>query len=422
MPLSTVRRGVMSSAYAGGVAVPTELKQLRARNMTAVLNDLFQHGPSSRTDVAERTGLSNASLTSLVDELSALGVLVETGRTVSNGRGRPRRLVEIDARRAVLIVCGVTTDAVRTVAVDLAGTTVLTDSVAARVSHPAPAEVASLVAAAARRLWGELAAEYRTLAHVEVVLPAVVDLRRGLVRTSLEFDWRDPVDFNGLVGRALGMPEVTVSTRNQARVAGLAEYRALAAASDHPVSDVVCLMADSSVGGAAILDGRVLDGLTGVAGELEHVVVDLNGRPCACGNWGCLATFIGPERVFDVSTTADGAELSVAETAFFARLRAGDPAARARVTEMCDPLAVGTLAAVAVYNPEYIVLGGYLGQLWPELSEGVRGRLRERLRRSPIPAQTLPEIVPARLGPEASLLGAISEALREVRESPMRFA
>lgn len=402
------------------MVVPVELREIRRGNLTGVLRALAADGSSSRADLARTTGISAGTMTSLVDELVAAGLVEETGQLGrSGGSGRPRRLLDLAAARAGLVVASVGRERTTVDALDLRARTLAGITVEPLAGTPSPEQLATALGVVIRDLWRDRP-DLPPLTHVVVTLPATIDNRNGTVSSSLDYGWSAPVDLAALV--AAGLDGATVSIHSDSRMGAIAEHAELL--TDLPpeqVRDLVYLKGDSSVGGAVISGGLVLSGATGLAGTVEHIPVDFDGRPCSCGGRGCLATYIGPEHLFGTATTDDGARIAAATEQFFDRLSAGDPAARALADGVTHPFAAGILAAVAAYDPQWIVLSGYLARLWQTIGPDVLEELDARVRRSPVPLRALRGIVVGRLGAGAVARGAARVAQDEVLRDVDRF-
>ncbi|MFJ3419991.1 ROK family protein [Streptomyces sp. NPDC086082] len=115
-----------------------------------------------------------------------------------------------------------------------------------------------------------------------------------LVPAAIDFGWRT-TDLRALVAAELPLLDVPVDVVNDANMAALAEYPALAAEGvEHP-DTVAYIKADTGVGGGLLVNGRVHSGSHAMAGEIGHLPIALDGPNCLCGSRGCLAMYIGPE-------------------------------------------------------------------------------------------------------------------------------
>ena len=247
-------------------------------------------------------------------------------------------------------------------------------------------------------------------------IPSLVDRSRAVSQWSNHLPL-DDVGFRDLMSERLGLP---VYVENDANAALLAE-RSYGAA--RGCADALLLTLGTGIGGAMVLGGRLQRGATGSAGELGHVVVDMNGPPCPgkCPNRGCLevmasGTAIGRE--------GDAAARSAPDSSLGRALAAGRAVSGALVTELAhdgDAVAQGVLALVGrrlgvglaslanALDPEVIVIGGGAIAADEMLLQPARDELRVRAL-PPVAAHV--RVVRAHFGEEAGMLGAALLALQ----------
>jgi glucokinase len=234
------------------------------------------------------------------------------------------------------------------------------------------------------------------IATAGVGVPGIYDATRGSIRffTNLPGPW---------AGHALGEPlsealGVPVRLINDARAFTLAEARVGAGKG---CAALVGVTLGTGVGGGFVLDGRLVLGYHGTAGELGHQVIDCNpGAPqCGCGNTGCLESFVRAAALASAAGTATAAEA-------FAADERGDPRAHAAVEKWIDYLAIGLANVVTVLTPDRIVLGGGVASAAARIIAPLRERLAAHVH---LTDPNHVEIVHAALGVRA---GAIGAALR----------
>ena len=229
------------------------------------------------------------------------------------------------------------------------------------------------------------------IASAGIGVPGLYDPATGTARflVNVPGDWAGrPV--GPPVEAALGIP---VALINDARAFGLAELR-LGAGRGVPA--MVGLTLGSGVGGVIAIDGRVVLGHDGTAGELGHQTIDPNGPPCGCGNHGCLEAFVRADRFAAACGTTTPAEAVVAA-------RAGDAQALAGLAEMGRYLGIGIANMVVVVSPDRVVIGGGVAAAGDLLFEPIRAELRRRVWTTDLAEVT---VVPAELGTLAGAIGA----------------
>ena len=231
--------------------------------------------------------------------------------------------------------------------------------------------------------------------------------RDGVVRYGPNLDVRD-VPLRDRLRDALDVP---VTVANDATVALYGEFRAGAA---RGADDVVMVTLGTGVGGAVVAGGRLVDGATGMAGELGHVIVDDGGRRCPCGNEGCLeayasGTAIGLAARRRLDETEEPSSLRAVDDvdgkAVTTAALEGDELALDILREAGYWLGVGLTGIVNILDPELVVVGGGAATtaapiMLPAAFEVVSRRILGAGHRP------VPELVRARLGDDAGAIGA----------------
>jgi glucokinase len=246
-------------------------------------------------------------------------------------------------------------------------------------------------------------------------IPSLVEWPSGFSHTSVHLPL-DGVPFRDLMSERLGLP---VLVDNDANCALLAEHRGGAA---QGASHAALLTLGTGIGGGLVLGGRLYRGAGGLAAELGHTVVDLDGPPCQgdCPGRGhleayCSGTAIGQEGAAAAERApgsalgkalASGREITGALVTELAH--DGDPVAREVVELTGRRLGAGLTSIVNALNPEVIVVGGGAIALGDLLLDPAREVVAER---ALWPSRDQVRIVPAHFGDEAGMLGAALLAL-----------
>lgn len=276
------------------------------------------------------------------------------------------------------------------------------------------------VAEAARELLSAEAVEARDLAAIGVSAPGPLDPSAGVVRDAPNLPGWHEVPVSAHLARAFGR---RVRLENDANAAAVAEWRFGAG---RGAREFAFLTMSTGVGAGLILDGRLYRGARFGAGEVGHMPVVPNGRPCACGLRGCLEAYTGGAALAARirADVAGGARTSIVERAggdparasaehWVAALRAGEPYARALAEEFVDVLAQGLAILILSLDVDRIALGTIVARNPDLFLEPLRARVAERV----WPRLRDTRIVPAELGPRLSAYAGLCTALLEL-ESP----
>jgi glucokinase len=237
-------------------------------------------------------------------------------------------------------------------------------------------------------------------------LAGFMDLKEGIILHSPNLPFRN-VPIRTILSERLGKP---VRVDNDANVAALGEAWSGAG---QGVANCVCYTLGTGVGGGIIIDGKIYQGFSGVAGELGHMAVipDLEAIQCGCGKMGCLETVSSATGIIRMAKDAvqrgDRTSLSTLEHMMakdvFDAAKAGDEVAARIVNRAAFYLGKAMSAVAMVLNPERFIIGGGVSKAGDILFDEIRNVFYKL---TPDSLQKGIEIVPATLGNDAGMIGA----------------
>ena len=421
------------------------LKQI---NRMALVRHLCCSPGLSRAALAEAVGLTKSTVSLLVRELMDEGWLCESELVATGALGRRATPLRLDTGRLALLGADIGVVAARLVATDLLGNVLaeralpypdaadphacvalVADALAEMAAGAARGGMAGLVEVAEVAEVSELAgmagmaqptgsaglAEMagvtrragsrsavgalggRVLLGLGIGVPGVVDDATGVLRHAPHLGWRD-VDvvgrvrarFASLPGGALtGLP---LFIQNEANVAALAELEFAGGGGADPL---IYLSIGHGVGAGIVVNGRLLTGLSGFAGEVGHTILQQGGPQCSCGRRGCADALIGlravMDQVFGKGNAGDdvlAAPLARLER-LFARTDAGDAAACEAVEAAGRHLGVLLNNLWVAFDPMCIVIGGAALRLGERFIAPGRAVLRDCADAALLPAPTI---------------------------------
>ncbi len=384
--------------------MPTQ-GQVRSANLATVLARLRDHGPRSRARLAADTGLTKATVSSLVGELVDRGLVAEGELHRPGSVGRPGTLVELDGRGVCGVGVEVNVDYLAVLVLDLRGTVRAERRLAVDVAGTPAAEV---LVVASDLIVETLAAVPGTAVGLTVAVPGAV--QGGVVRTAPNLPGWPGLDVAaGLAGT--GLP---VTVANDADLSALAEW----SAGPHAhVADLVYLTGEVGVGGGVVTGGRLLRGSTGLGGEVGHLALTPGDAPCGCGRRGCWETVVGLGALLRAAADPGdplrdpGRDLEDRLAEVVARARAGDARTLAALTDIGTGLGVGAAVLVALLDPAVVVLGGYFAHLGEFLLDPLTAALAARV-------DAPGRVALSTLGFTAAVRGGAHVALQPVLDDP----
>jgi predicted NBD/HSP70 family sugar kinase len=389
---------------------PTQ-EEVRRQNLGALLRYVHLHGATSRAELTARLGLNRSTIGALTADLAGAGLVVEE---LPRGLGRAGRPSLVVRPEPGVYVFALVVEVDRLVAARIGlGGTILDRRQARRppCAH-APATVVAPLVDLVRDMQRAIPSRARYVGSGAAV-SAMVRGDDGLVRLVENVDWIDE-PLGAALGPVLGA-EPAVAVRNSADLSALAEHvRGAAVGCDN----VVYVTGDAGIGGGIIAGGHLVTGRGGHGGEVGHMVVNPAGRPCGCGSHGCWETEIGEHALLraarrDLDGKPNGRDTvrAVVEAAAH-----GDQTAQAAIRQIADWLGFGVANLVNIFNPDMVIFGGTLCELYIAGAAQVRSRLNRNAlaaHRAHVRLRT------PTLGEDVALLGAAELAFTPLLRNPL---
>lgn len=353
---------------------------------------------STRADLRTVTGLSRTAVVARVNALTEAGLL-RLGAELASTGGRPAGSLVFNTVAGIVLAVAIGRSRSQVAVYDLGGTELAASAVDHEVGA-GPDEVMPGVADQLRQLMSD---DLPPVLGVGVSLPGVVDSERGVsVDTPVMAGW----DGVALAPYLLGVADAPLFLANDADTMARSEYLGHAST----FRDLLVVKASTGIGLGVLADGRIISGSRGGAGDLGHTKVpEASGRPCRCGDVGCLETLAAGwalvARLREEGRTVDHIRDLVAQALV------GDAEAKQLLRE--SGRQVGELLAVAInlLNPQAVVLGGDMAAAYDVYAAGVREAVYARA--SALATREL-QFLPATYGDRAGLVGCAALALDEV--------
>jgi predicted NBD/HSP70 family sugar kinase len=374
---------------------------LRVINERAVYERIRQHGPVSRPQLAEATGLSKPTISLALADLERWKLVRAVGHRSGN-TGRAAVLYEIRPEAGYVIAIDVGRAWIRLALANLAG------DVLARRTEPSQAgsarQLVAQISKRARALAAEVGVAYQKITFTVIGSPGFVDPRSGTIQLAPNLaGWGHP----GVLESLRAELGAKFAVENDVKLATLGEQ---AHGQGKGIANFAFVSIGTGIGMGIVIDGRLYRGSRGAAGEIGYLPLgEAEAKGTGARRRGWLESVAAGDGVVATARRL-GIKGPVTAKELFEAARGGDKAAKEVVQIEAEHLARAVAAVTSVIDPELIVLGGGIGGNGDLLIAPIEKRLRALLR---VPA---PRIVVSSLGDDAVVLGALATALTTARE------
>ena len=383
-----------------GKNVDGTLGWLRDRNRRRVLGVLREQGRASQAEIARATGLSRTTVSTLIAEMKDAGLVSDVGAQSSVARaGRPgvQMVLQDPAQAVVGIDFG--HSHVQVAIADLAHNLLGERRCDLDVNRRA-LEALDTSSRMFDELLAETGVERKDVVAAGIGIPGPVDRAHGTAGSATILPGWVGLRIASEMQARLGLP---VEIENDANLGALAE---LTWGAGRDCSNFAYIKAATGLGAGIVIDGHLLRGATGTAGEIGHTTLQEAGALCYCGNRGCLETVASGPAIVQLVGRVAGDTLSLSQIVELAV--GGDVRCRRAVADAGREIGVAVAGLCNLINPERVIVGGLLSRTGEILLQP----LRESIRRHAVQAAAQSvEVCPAVFVERAELLGSLALAL-----------
>jgi len=399
---------------------------MRDMNISLILNTLHNESPLSRAGLANQTGLNKGTISTMVKTLLEVGLIQEIGTdAVSTDPGRPAIYLETNPNGGYIIGAEIGVDFISIVTVNFA-IEIVSRRYESTLKLFGQKAIMERFLFLLKEAYEQAGKNGRPVFGVGIGVPGLVDTENGKLLFAPNLKWEN-VSIKEMVKSVL---DVSVFVSNEANLVALGEnYFGAGQDSDN----LLFISSGVGLGGGIVINGRLVNGATGFAGEVGHMIVqhDASATTCNCGNKGCWETVAGRDALFTRVQTAiknnqpscltektegDLSRLSIPFILEAAKNQ--DSVALNALTETGEWLGIGIANLINVINPDCVIFGGALMNAHEFLLPVIRQTVN---------SNTLPqihkgvEIVTAKLGEDAAVMGGVAIVYRDVLNNPRKW-
>ena len=339
---------------------------VRRMNRAIILEVFRTHHTLSRARLAIMTGLNPSTVSNIIGELIQENLIRETD-LVHSSTGRPGRLLEINPDGGCALGIEINVDYIEFLITDFAANVLWRQK---QASSPEVGQEVIMIEIShlAEKASAFIKSHQSRLLGVGVGVPGLVDVSSGLLKVAPNLKW-----FNVPVREVLSNYfDCPIYVENEANAAALGEYYFGATRN---LQDFIYLSTGFGLGCGYVIGGKLFRGMSGYAGEAGHMIMDINGEQCGCGNRGCWETFVGPRAIEQnvQRSLESGAKSSLQDIAngdlkkitfddVLEAAKNGDQISLDALKKVAYYLGIGIANLVNLLDVEVIVLGGVLSK------------------------------------------------------------
>lgn len=314
---------------------------VKKNNKALVLQLIMHREPISRADIAQISGLHKATVSSLVNELLEEELIYESGPGESSGGRRPV-ILHFNKVAGYAIGIDIGANYVLSVLTDLKGNIVLEKNHAV-TQTPYPT-IMNLVKSMIQSLMTEMPQSRYGVVGIGVGVPGIVN-KEGTVLLAPNLGWKNTnlkLDLEELF-------EVPVIVENEANAGAFCEQK-FGAGKDY--ENMVYISAGIGIGVGIFLNRELYQGKNGFSGEMGHMIIDMNGKPCNCGSQGCWEAYASEHALLEQAGSSIEAVLELAKN--------HDQTAQDLFKEIGKYLGIGINNIINTFNPDQVIIGNRL--------------------------------------------------------------
>lgn len=390
-----------------------DLKLMQELNRSIILDTIRKHGPISRSDIAKLINISPTTVTSAVSELISDGVVREDGVGTSSG-GRKPVLLRFNPFNRYVIGVSISNSFIKISEMNLEGGIIRKEIHKTRFR-----EGKAMISLAIEVIRNFLQSRHSLegCEGLSIITPGIVDSARGVISYNSKLKLYD-IPLKDLIETEFGLPAYLDNDTNAYLLAenhfgSFSHYK-----------DLLYITIGDGVGSGIMVNGKIIRGFKGSAGELGHTTIVKGGIKCECGNEGCLENYVNWPSVYSkivAGLMTRGKDTAIRQlikddlnqitpSIFVQALNEGDSLCLQIMEEIVPHLSTGIINAIHMLNPEVIILSGEIVQDNIIFLDSIKNYITRNA--IPILKESV-NIQPTSLGADFEMLGAAAVILQE---------
>ncbi|MCC5467281.1 ROK family transcriptional regulator [Pelosinus baikalensis] len=376
-------------------------------NKMIVLNTIYKKRPISRAEIAKVTGLNKSTVSALVDELLTEELVLEMGTGESQGGRKPVNL-SINKEVGNIIGIDLGVNYILSIMTNFAGEIIWEKRIDLQHTHNSPGQRIADLQTLIRETIENASQTVRGIIGIGIGVPGIVNYEQGLILSAPNLGWEN-IELRSIIEQKFGVP---VFIDNEANAGAIGEKWFGAG---KRADEFLYISAGTGIGAGIIINNELYRGSRGLAGEIGHMTVSLDGIPCSCGNTGCLEEYSSEKALFRYMKE----HICVEELTIFNIIDnaiAGDDVSRRAFEYVGKYLGIGVANLINAFNPQLVIIGNSLPLAGDILMDELRKEAGKRCFASKYFSV---KILPSQLNMHACAMGAAALVISRLYASPV---
>ncbi|RDW18603.1 ROK family transcriptional regulator [Oceanobacillus chungangensis] len=368
-------------------------------NRSLILKNIVQYGSISRADLSKIIGLNKATVSVQVADLLQEELIYETQQE-HNTVGRRPIMLSINSSAGYALGIDLDYERIQFTVSGLNGRPIQSDTIYPNTSNYD--EIVSLLIVHIKHYMSLYSNSHCGLVGVMIGIHGTVNNDESILFVP-KYQWRHKNLKDDLKAE---LTDLNIAIENNANLSAYAEkvYKY------HQSDNLLTIILTSGIGAGIMIDGKLHKGYHGYAGEMGHMIIAPDGKPCKCGNHGCWERYCSETSLLEVlSMKSNKKNLTVNDINTFIKNK--DDFTLQQIKQFNKHLAIGLNNIINLYNPETIVINSKILQLYPNAVEEITSHFRSSV-------STYREIVLSDLADNACVLGACALLIQRFLEVP----
>ncbi|UJF15544.1 ROK family protein [Jeotgalibaca sp. MA1X17-3] len=376
----------------------TDKFSIRKQNELLILSTIIHSPCISRADISQITGLNKASTSNIVKKLIEEELILEigAGSSTSSG-GRKPILLELNAQAGCSLSIDLGSDYITSILTDLNGTILVETKESRMILHKE--NVVSKIEQIVKKLEKQYINRTFQLVGITLAIHGIVNQNQIVFTPYYDLD---EIDLVQLLEERISVP---IQIENEANLSAWGE-----AAFSEFRKNIISVSIHSGIGAGIVINGELYHGYAGQGGEIGHMIIYPEGKPCPCGNRGCMEQYASEKAILEeYRNLSNHATASLKDLAKGYRMN--HQIERDVVHQAVTYIAIGMNNLIAHFDPEIILLNSNLFREMPFLLELVRKKMVSTFSRNAL-------LAVSEIGEQATLLGGTVVNLRKFFHLP----